>query len=100
MWTIVWWEVKQEELLTEEQGDYIYKQRKKFKRENFDAEGVQEFELTIPEDLIKNFDLKDGSYVLKDQLYNDYSTQLIVKNGLGKMQVKLEPLQSFILKLN
>lgn len=67
---------------------------------NFDAEGVQEFELTIPEDLIKNFDLKDGSYVLKDQLYNDYSTQLIVKNGLGKMQVKLEPLQSFILKLN
>src|SRR5690606_5565433 len=67
---------------------------------NFDAEEVQEFELTVPDDLIKTFDLKDGSYVLKDQLFNDYSTQLMVEQGTGKMQVKLEPLQSFILKLN
>src|SRR5690606_34005902 len=67
---------------------------------NFDAEGVKEFELTIPEDLIKTLDLKDGSYVLNDQLFNDYSTQLMVTQGTGRMLVKLEPLQSFILKLN
>lgn len=67
---------------------------------NFDAEAIQEFELSIPENLIKSLELKDGSYILKDQLYNEYSTQIMVDKGSGRIQVKLEPLQSLILKLN
>jgi glycosidase len=40
---------------------------------NFDAEKSYEFVLKIPEDLIKSWNLEDGSYLLSDQLYGNYS---------------------------
>ncbi|HSP39822.1 MAG TPA: alpha-amylase family glycosyl hydrolase, partial [Gillisia sp.] len=66
---------------------------------NFEEEN-REFELKIPQEMIKILDLKDGNYTLQDQLYDDHSAQLMVEEGIGKIQIKLEPLQSLILKIN
>ncbi len=66
---------------------------------NFE-ENIQEFELIVPQEVIGLLGLEDGNYALVDQLYNDHSTELIVEQGTGRIQIKLEPLQSFILKIN
>jgi len=67
---------------------------------NFDSEQSQEFELNLPPELMENLKIKDGTYSLKDQIYNEYTTQLIIEGKSGKIQIRLEPLQSLILKLN
>jgi hypothetical protein len=67
---------------------------------NFDGEQFSEFELKIPEDLIASWNLEDGKYSVFDQLYDNYTSELTVKNGKGTMKINLDPLQSFILKLN
>jgi len=67
---------------------------------NFDAEKSYEFELKIPEELIKTWNLEDGSNSLSDQLYGNYSSELKVKNQQGSIQIKMDPLESFILKIN
>src|SRR5690606_4141854 len=67
---------------------------------NFDSEQRQEFELNLPPELMENLKIKDGTYSLKDQIYNEYTTQLIIEGKSGKIQIRLEPLQSLILKLN
>jgi hypothetical protein len=41
------------------------------------------FELKIPAEVIK-WELKDGDYAIKDQLYNKSLIQLKVVNGVGK----------------
>ena len=66
---------------------------------NFDANQGQEFQLKIPEGIINAWTLEDGSYNLSDALYNTYQSDLNVENGIGSANIKLEPLQSFILKL-
>ncbi|MBK5192488.1 MAG: alpha amylase C-terminal domain-containing protein [Flavobacteriaceae bacterium] len=67
---------------------------------NFEAENSFEFELKIPEELIKSWNLEDGSYPLSDQLYGNYSSELKVENQQGSISIKMEPLESFILKIN
>ncbi len=67
---------------------------------NFDADKNYEFELKVPQEVLKKLMLEDGSYIVKDELYMDYTSKLIVDNGTGKMQIQLEPLQSFILRIN
>jgi len=67
---------------------------------NFDAEESYEFELKIPEELIKSWNLEDGSYPLSDQLYGNYSSELKVENRQGRISIKMDPLESFILKIN
>jgi len=66
---------------------------------NFDAGLDFEFELKIPEDIVSTWQLIDGNYTVIDQLYDDKSLVLEVKNGIGKINLKLEALESFILKL-
>jgi len=66
---------------------------------NFEAEKSYEFELKIPEEIIKSWNLEDGSYPLLDQLYGNFSSELKVENQQGSIQIKLDPLGSFILKL-
>lgn len=66
---------------------------------NFDAENSNEFELKIPEELIASWNLEDGSYALSDQLYGNFSSELKVKDQKGSIQIILDPLGSFILKL-
>lgn len=64
---------------------------------NFDAGKSYAFELKLPEDVIAQWQLKDGKYPLQDKLFDDFKTTLSVVNGQGKIQVELNPLQSYIL---
>lgn len=66
---------------------------------NFDAEKNYELDLKIPAEVINALGLKDGSYPLKDQLYDTFESDLIVKEGVGNISVSLQPLKSLILKL-
>ena len=65
---------------------------------NFSWLTTSNFELKIPADIIKKWKLKDGSFVLTDQLYGTKVAMNVV-NGEGKVQLKLEPSESYILKL-
>lgn len=63
---------------------------------NFSSEKTSEFELKIPADVISKWNLKDGSYVLLDQLYLKNKTYFTVKNGEGAARIKILPSESFI----
>jgi glycosidase len=66
---------------------------------NFKDSITDVFELQLPDDLIKEWNLKDGTYKLKDQLYQSAEFELIVSGGLGKVNMEVKPLESFILSL-
>jgi glycosidase len=63
---------------------------------NFSSDKTSEFELRIPADVISKWNLKDGSYVLLDQLYLKNKTYFTVKNGEGVANIKIIPSESFI----
>ena len=66
---------------------------------NFDSEKRVQFELKIPSEIIKKWNLTNGTYVLKDQLYNQKSFDLKVENSQATVKIVINPLESFILKL-
>jgi glycosidase len=66
---------------------------------NFNSEKGCVFKLSLPPNMVKEWELKDGEYHFKDQLYQKYTTVLKVKGKQAKMRVEIEPLASFILKL-
>jgi glycosidase len=66
---------------------------------NFSWLTTSNFELKIPSDIIEKWNLKDGNYTIKDQLYNKSSTLLQVVNGEGKVQITIAPSESFIYQL-
>ena len=66
---------------------------------NFSWLTTSNFELKIPADIIEKWNLKDGNYTIKDQLYNKSSTLLQVVNGEGKVQITIAPSESFIYQL-
>jgi len=66
---------------------------------NFKDWVTDEYELQIPSELIGEWELKDGNYKLRDQLYNVTEFDLSVLGGIGKVKVSVKPLESFILKL-
>jgi hypothetical protein len=65
---------------------------------NFDADTAHEFELKIPEWIIEKWSLTAQTYPLNDVLY-DIETNLKVENGIGKINIILKPLESFIFEL-
>ena len=66
---------------------------------NFDAETSYEFDLQIPEEIITTWNLNDGTYKVSEQLYGKMTSELIVANGEGVINLKIEPLASFILSV-
>lgn len=66
---------------------------------NFVDNDSRVFELKIPEEIIKKWNLKDGVYTVRDALYGE-NKELKVEDSRGKMAISLEPLQSFIFKLH
>lgn len=65
---------------------------------NFSQQDGAEFTLKVPSNLINQWQLKDGTYPLKDALYGgEYELQ--VKEGEGAVAIKLESLASVILTL-
>ncbi|WP_425269365.1 alpha-amylase family protein [Flavobacterium limicola] len=66
---------------------------------NFSWLTTSNFELKIPSDIIQKWNLKDGNYIITDQLYNKSAVQLQVLNGEGKVQITIAPSESFIYEL-
>lgn len=66
---------------------------------NFKDWVADEYELLIPYGLLTEWQLRDGKYQLTDQLYQEIKYELIVTDGIGKVKVAVEPLESLILKL-
>lgn len=66
---------------------------------NFDANKRYSFELKIPEEIMSKWNLLEGSYETIDQLYDLNNKTLTVEDGLGKMNIELRPLESFVFKL-
>ncbi|NNC49410.1 MAG: alpha-amylase [Flaviramulus sp.] len=66
---------------------------------NFDSDNRWEFNLKVPENIIKLWNLSDGNYKIEDEIYNKYSANLVVSNGLGNVNIALNALESFILKI-
>ncbi|WP_375240852.1 alpha-amylase family glycosyl hydrolase [Polaribacter sp.] len=66
---------------------------------NFDDQKEFEFNLEVPANIINKWNLKDGDYVVKDQLYLEKSFGLKVKEGRGTIDLQINPLESYILKL-
>jgi glycosidase len=66
---------------------------------NFSWLTVSVFELKIPSDIITQWNLKDGTYTLTDQIYKNNSVKLDILNGEGKAKIKIEPSESFIYQL-
>ena len=66
---------------------------------NFDSNENYRFELKIPNDIIKKWGLKEGSYETVEQLYNQKNSLLEVKEGIGMIIIEIEPLESFIFEI-
>jgi len=66
---------------------------------NFNAENSYGFDLQIPQNIISEWDLTNGEYKMKDQLYNQYETTLKINDDRAFMRVDVKPLESIILKL-
>ena len=66
---------------------------------NFNADNTYGFKLQLPGDLVEKLKLRDGDYVLEDQLYNNYTSNLNVANGKAQVRIDTKPLESFILKI-
>lgn len=66
---------------------------------NFSDVTTSTFELKIPADVIRKWNLKDGNYTLTDQLYQKSEVQLEVLNGVGMAKITIKPSESFIYQL-
>lgn len=66
---------------------------------NFSWVTTSSFDLKIPSDVIRQLELTDGEYKLKDELYNSQIVKLQVSNGEGTMSIKINPSESFVFKL-
>lgn len=65
---------------------------------NFSWVTTSHFELKVPEDVIKSWNMNDGLYDVKDQLYGS-TVQLKVTDGKGTIQLNVKPSESLIFKL-
>ncbi|MEP4947353.1 MAG: alpha-amylase family glycosyl hydrolase, partial [Flavobacteriaceae bacterium] len=66
---------------------------------NFDADISHAFDLKIPETIIKKWNLKDGEYRLKEELYHQINNVLLVVEQQGTIKTNLEPLASVIFSI-
>ena len=67
---------------------------------NFNDTETYGFDLEIPANLISSWELTNGEYMATDQLYMTERMILTVDNGLGRARVTIEPLESFIFRLD
>jgi len=67
---------------------------------NFSATDKFGFELQLPDNLVKTFNLSKGEYGLKDQLYSIYKSTLTVRDNGASVRIDINPLDSYILKIN
>ena len=65
---------------------------------NFDTHDSFSFDLKLPVDLVNEWQLKEGTYMLNDVLYGS-SSPLRIEKGEGHIPIELNPLESFIFEL-
>jgi glycosidase len=63
---------------------------------NFNQNTAVNCEVIVPADVVKKMNLKDGTFVLKDQLYGSSQSELKISNGVGKFKLSIQPGESFI----
>lgn len=56
-------------------------------------------DIILPKELIQKWQLKDGAYALKEQLFGKKNVTLTVKKGEGRITLNLLPLESVIWKM-
>jgi len=66
---------------------------------NFNQNTAVNCEVIVPADVVKKMNLKDGTFILKDQLYGNSQSELKISNGVGKFKLSIQPGESFIYKL-
>jgi glycosidase len=66
---------------------------------NFSGVTESNFELIVPADVISEWKLKDGSYDLKEELYQTVEAKLNVKDGQGTIKISIPASESFIFSL-
>jgi glycosidase len=66
---------------------------------NFNKEEKVTSTLKLPDVLIKPWKLKDGSYMLIDQLYEKQTAVLVIKDGVGWIEFTVPNNESFIFKI-
>ena len=66
---------------------------------NFDAEKSAEYRLQIPAEIIHQLKLTQASYTLQDQLYKTNEAKLTVEKEIGYVNISIQPLESFIFKI-
>lgn len=67
---------------------------------NFDSEHSYDLNLRVPQLLIDDWALADGDYPMMDQLYGKKDAALEVRDSSGEVSIVIEPLQSFVFKIN
>ena len=55
--------------------------------------------MKIPNSIIEIWKLDDAALEIEDQLYNQFNSTLKVEKGIGTIKIKLDALESFILKI-
>jgi glycosidase len=65
---------------------------------NFSSLTNSNFDLKIPSDVIAKWNLKEGNYTIKDELYGSTAT-LKIENGVGTIKIEIKPSESFVFKL-
>ena len=66
---------------------------------NFDAEREQDLTVELPETLIRQMGLGPGRFALDEQLYGAVQNAVIVDHGIGRFQVRLQPLESQVYRI-
>jgi enterochelin esterase-like enzyme len=66
---------------------------------NFDARNEQELVIEVPAGQITAMGLDAGRYELEEQLYNKASNAVVVDHGVGKIHVRLAPLESMVYRV-
>ena len=66
---------------------------------NFSDQDIFNGNLHITEYVIQQWNLRDGTYQLKDELYGKTTTTMQITNGEGLIEISLQPLESLVLSL-
>ena len=66
---------------------------------NFDEHQTFGFDLKLPAEIIREWQLTNKEYTMIDELYNQKKNTLYVENEIGHVRIDIKPLESLILSL-
>ena len=66
---------------------------------NFDASEAQELVIDVPANIVAALGLDAGRRALEEQLYGGADNAIVVDHGLGRIAVRLEPLESVVYRI-